>query len=86
MKYEWERTILDSKGREHLLEQKLRGVIPSPKLYLDGKLIVPDDRYGWIFTNPYGSPKPIRDKELQDTIDGIVFGRIIPTGVDEEEE
>jgi hypothetical protein len=79
-------TVLDSKDRPHSLESKMIGFIPTSRWFLDGKLILADDQYGWIYPNPYGNPKPVRDKILRDNIDMVVFGSIMPTGTEEEEE
>jgi hypothetical protein len=78
--------VLDKKDRAHELVSRMVGRIPLRRWFLDGKLIVVDDRYGWIHPNPYGNPKPIYDEALRDNIDQVVFGEVIPTGTDKEED
>lgn len=79
-------TVLDSRGTPHTLEMRMTGFIPTPRWFLNGRLIVVDDRLGWMFPDPYGRPKQVRDKTLRDNIDKVIWGEVIPTGVDEEED
>lgn len=78
--------VLDKKDRPHELVSKIQGYPPTARWFLDRELIVADDRYGWIHPNPYGNPKPIHDKILSSNIDLAMYGEVIPTGTDQEEE
>lgn len=75
--------IADSRGIPHTFAVRWHERLAMTFYFLDDKRVGVDDRYGWIYI-PEG--RQVKDKVLRDKMDKIVFGKEMPTGVDEEEE
>jgi hypothetical protein len=78
-----EYNVADSKGGLHRLTVRWNDRLCLHFYLLDGKPVSIDDKYGWAY-RPSGSP--IRDKVLKDNMDIAVFGEVIPSGRDKEED
>lgn len=76
-----EYTVRDGRNVKHTLVVRWSDFICTHFYFLDGKRISVDDRHGYT----YYDGKPVA-KSLIPQIDEIVFGEVIPRGVDVEEE